>query len=40
MAGGKYLMLGRKYEVDFDGERLPETRVDLFNEYGIEVRIL
>ena len=40
MAGGKYLMLGRKYTVDFDGELPPQTRAEIFNEYGIEVRVL
>ncbi len=40
MAGGKYLMLGRKYETDFDGEITPEPRIEIFNEYGIDVKIL
>ena len=40
LAGGKYLMLGRKYTPDFDEEI--EVRIDraLFEEYGIEVRVL
>ena len=40
MAGGKYLMLGRKYTVDFDGELPPQARTEIFNKYGIEVKIL
>ncbi len=40
MAGGKYLMLGRKYETDFDGNIPPDPHIDIFNEYGIEVKIL
>lgn len=40
MAGGKYLMLGRKYEIDFDGDKAPENHIDIFNEYGIEVKVL
>ena len=40
MAGGKYLMLGRKYEIDFDGDRAPENHIDVFNDFGIEVKVL
>ena len=40
MAGGKYLMLGRKYTVDFDGEIPPQVRREIFNEYEIEVKVL
>lgn len=40
MAGGKYLMLGRRYTVDFDGEIPPQARKEIFSEYGIEVKIL
>ena len=40
MAGGKYLMLGRKYETDFDGNIPPDPHIEIFNEYGIEVNIL
>ena len=40
MAGGKYLMLGREYRVDFDGSIPPQPRAEIFNEYGIEVRVL
>ncbi len=40
MAGGKYLMLGRKYETDFDGDLAPEARREIFESYGIEVKIL
>jgi pyruvate formate lyase activating enzyme len=40
MAGGKYLMLGRKYEPGFDGSVEPTVREEIFSEYGIEVRVL
>lgn len=40
MAGGKYLMLGRKYEPRFDGDITPSAHTDIFNDYGIEVKIL
>jgi pyruvate formate lyase activating enzyme len=40
MAGGKYLMLGREYKVDFDGALVPQARVEIFNEYRIEVKVL
>ncbi len=40
MAGGKYLMLGRKYEPRFDGEIAPSAHTKIFNDYGIEVKIL
>ena len=40
MAGGKYLLMGRKYITDFDGEIPPQPRKEIFSEYGIEVKIL
>lgn len=40
MAGGKYLMLGREYVTDFDGTIEPQPHEEIFNEYGIEVKIL
>ena len=40
MAGGKYLMLGREYVTDFDGTLEPQTHREIFNEYGIEVKVL
>lgn len=40
MAGGKYLMLGRKYEPDFDGSIEVNINKEIFNKYGIEVKVL
>ena len=40
MAGGKYLMLGRHYETDFDGTLEPQPRMELFRQYGIEGKVL
>ena len=40
MAGSKYTMLGRVYETDFDGTVEPVIRRELFNQYGIEVKVL
>jgi len=40
MAGGKYLMLGRTYETDFDGSIEPVVQTQIFNTYGIEVKVL
>ncbi len=40
MAGAKYKLAGRKYTPEFDGERRPETHMDIFEKYGIEVRVL
>ena len=39
-AGAKYKMLGRRYETDFDPFAAPKMNKDIFEEYGIEVRIL
>jgi pyruvate-formate lyase-activating enzyme len=40
MAGGKYLMLGRTYETDFDGSVKPEPHAEIFKQYEVEVTIL
>lgn len=40
MAGGKYMMLGREYEPGFDETVAPSTHGDIFNSYGIEVKVL
>jgi hypothetical protein len=40
MAGGKYLMLGRTYETDFDGTIEPVVQAEIFKSYGIEVKVL
>ena len=40
MAGGKYLMLGRSYEPQFDGSIPPDPHKDIFHRYGVEVKIL
>lgn len=40
MAGGKYMMMGREYEPGFDETLEPNTRKDIYNSYGIEVKVL
>ncbi len=40
MAGGKYLMLGREYKTDFDGSLSPQIHKEIFDRYGIEVKVL
>lgn len=40
MAGGKYKMLMRKYEPDFDTEILPQNREDIFEKFGIKTKTL
>lgn len=40
MAGGKYAMLGREYQVDFEESAKPCTHEEIFQSYGIEVRVL
>ena len=40
MAGGKYMMLGREYDPRFDEKIEPDTHIDIFNSYGIEVKVL
>lgn len=40
MAGGKYLMLGRTYDPEFNGTIKPEPHIDIFAQHGVEVTIL
>lgn len=40
MAGGKYKMLMRRYEPNFDTQLSPETRTDLFEKFKISTKIL
>lgn len=40
MAGGKYALLGRNYEPNFDGSLTPNPHTEIFKRYGIEVTIL
>lgn len=40
MAGGKYAMLGRSYKVDFDESLEPEAHMEIFENYGINAKIL
>ena len=40
MAGGKYMMLGREYDPRFDEKIEPDPHIDIFNSYGIEVKVL
>ena len=40
MAGGKYMMMGREYEPGFDETVEPNTRMEIYNSYGIEVKVL
>ncbi|MBE6577843.1 MAG: radical SAM protein [Ruminococcaceae bacterium] len=40
MAGSKYASLARKYEVSFEEHIEPCAHVEIFKEYGIEVKIL
>ena len=40
MAGSKYAMLGKTYAPKFDGAQKPQIREDIFNQYGIEVKVL
>ena len=40
MAGGKYSGLGRAYQPGFDPTAEPNPHLEIFEEYGIEVRIL
>ena len=39
-AGAKYRSLGRSYITDFDEDKAPDPRTDLFQNYGIEVSVL
>ena len=40
MAGGKYAMIGRCYKVDFDESEEPQPHREIFEKYGIQVKIL
>ena len=40
LAGGKYSLVGKEYRPEFDTERTVEPHIEIFNEYGIEVKIL
>lgn len=40
MAGGKYAMVGKEYKPSFDGEIPPQPRKEIFESYGIEVKVL
>lgn len=39
MAGGKYTMLGRKYEPGFNGTIPPTPHTEIFSAYGVEATI-
>ncbi len=40
MAGGKYKLVGREYAPEFDETKEVNPHIEIFNEYGIEVKIL
>ena len=40
MAGGKYDMVGRKYEPNFDETMPCQVREEIFNKYNISVKVL
>ena len=40
LTGSKYALLGRQYTPSFDTSKAPTPHVDLFNLYGIEVKVL
>ncbi|MBQ8882636.1 MAG: glycyl-radical enzyme activating protein [Clostridia bacterium] len=40
MAGSKYSSILRRYEVDFDETAQPNPRIEIFENYGITVRVL
>ncbi|MBQ8551461.1 MAG: glycyl-radical enzyme activating protein [Clostridia bacterium] len=40
LAGGKYRMLGRDYVTDFDEAVTPQTHMEIFTKYEIEVKVL
>lgn len=40
MAGGKYKMLMREYAPNFDTELAPQPRTDIFEKFGIKIKIL
>lgn len=39
-AGAKYTLVGKEYKTDFDQNRSPEPHIEIFSNYGIEVKIL
>ena len=40
LTGSKYALVGRQYTPSFDTSKAPTPHVDLFNLYGIEVKVL
>ena len=40
LAGGKYKLLGREYVTDFDESTEVNPHIEIFDKYGIEVKIL
>ena len=40
MAGGKYKMLSREYNPDFDEMREVELHGEIFDRYGIKIKIM
>ena len=40
MAGGKYKLIGKEYKPEFDGNIEPNPHKDIFEKYGIEVKVL
>ena len=40
MAGGKYKLIGKEYKPEFDGSVEPNPHKDIFEKYGIEVKVL
>ena len=40
MAGGKYSMLGREYNVDFEENKTVNAHSEIFASYGIKTNIL
>ena len=40
MAGGKYKMVSREYTPDFDESVEVSTRPEIFEKYGVEIKIL
>ena len=39
-AGAKYKSIGRSYHVDFNEDTLPQTHIDIFSSFNIEVKVL
>lgn len=40
MAGGKYEMVGRKYQPDFDATVESQPRLDVFEQFGVNAKII